>query len=349
MMLIATLWLVGPVVKDLVLTASTPRIVTARGELANFERVSIDLFAAAAPSVAYIYTQTPSRNLFDPNASQAGTGSGFVWDGAGHVVTNNHVIAGANKISVQLDSGETLSARLIGAAPEYDLAVLKLDSVRTNLTPISVGASADLKVGQSVFAIGNPFGLGRSLSTGVISALDRHLPTAGGRAVHGAIQTDAAINPGNSGGPLLDSAGRLIGVSTAIVSGSGSSAGVGFAVPVDVVNQIIPQLIANGSIPRPGIGITVLDEALSARLGMPGVVIADVLTDSAAQAAGLKGVDRRRGRLGDTILSVNGRRVRTIAEFADELASVGIGNEVLLTVVRDGKTRSVKVSILNIG
>ena len=349
MLLIATLWLAGPIVKDLLMTANTPRTVSARGELANFERVSIDLFATVAPSVAYIYTQTASRNLLGPNATQAGTGSGFVWDGAGHVVTNNHVIAGANKISVQLDSGETMDARLVGAAPDYDLAVLKLVSVRSNLIPIAVGESADLKVGQSVFAIGNPFGLGRSLSTGVISALDRHLPTAGGRVVHGAIQTDAAINPGNSGGPLLDSAGRLIGVSTAIISGSGSSAGVGFAVPVDVVNQIVPQLIADGAVPRPGIGISVLDEAQSARLGIPGVIIAAVFAGSAAQAAGLKGVDRQRRLLGDTIVSVDGRRVQSIADLADALQTIGIGNTVTLNVLRDGKTRTVNVKVLDIG
>lgn len=345
MLLLGTLWFAGPVVKDLMLTANKPRAISARGELANFERASIELFAAAAPSVAYIYTQSASRNPLDANAIKGGTGSGFVWDGAGHVVTNAHVIAGASRIAVKLDTGETLNARLVGVAPEYDLAVLKLASTRTNLLPIPVGQSADLQVGQSVFAIGNPFGLGRSLSTGVISGLGRHLPTAGGQAVHGAIQTDAAINPGNSGGPLLDSAGRLIGINTAIVSESGSSAGVGFAVPVDVINKIIPRLISDGAMPRPGIGISVLDEAQSARIGIPGVVIADVLVGSTAEAAGLKGVDRRRGRLGDTIMSVNGRPVRSIAEFADALETIGIGNQVTLTVLRDGKTRKVNVIV----
>ena len=348
LLLVATLWLVVPLVRDLINTADTPRSVTARGDLANYERMSIDLFAAAAPSVAYIYTRSSSRNLFDLNRTQSGTGSGFVWDSAGHVVTNNHVIAGADKISVQLDSGETLNAKLIGTVPDYDLAVLKLSPTRTDLMPIPVGQSENLRVGQSVFAIGNPFGLGRSLSTGVVSALDRHLPTAGGRIVHGAIQTDAAINPGNSGGPLLDSAGRLIGVSTAIISGSGNSAGVGFAVPVDIVNDIVPQLIANGFIPRPGLGITVLDEEQSARLGLQGIVIAEVFTGSTAQIAGLTGIDRQRRRLGDTIIEVDGRRVQTITEFARSLEAVGIGNEVQLTVLRDGRTRTVTVVVQNI-
>ncbi|GMQ75341.1 MAG: trypsin-like peptidase domain-containing protein [Gammaproteobacteria bacterium] len=347
-LLIATIWATGPYVREILLTADEPRTVAPRGNLADFERISTELFEAAAPAVAYIFTEAGSRSPFDTSVPQGGAGSGFVWDGAGHVVTNFHVVQEADRIAVRLDSGEAIPATLIGAAPDYDLAVLKLATVRTGLTPIPVGRSADLKVGQAVFAIGNPFGLSRSLSTGVISALGRHLPTASGREIHGAIQTDTAINPGNSGGPLLDSAGRLIGVNTAIVSRSGSSAGVGFAVPVDVVNRVVPRLIKDGKFPRPGIGIATLDEEISARLGLPGIVIAEVLSGSSAEGAGLQGLDRRSGRLGDVITAVNGWRVQSIAEFAAVLEEAGIGSKVELTVVRDKRARTVKLRVMDI-
>ncbi len=347
-LLIATIWAGGPYVREILLTADEPRTVTPRGDLANFERVTTELFDAAAPAVAYIFTQTIAENPFGATAQRSGAGSGFVWDSAGHIVTNFHVVQGAERIAVRLNSGEAIPATLLGAAPDYDLAVLKLSTARMDLSPIPVGNSADLKIGQAVFAIGNPFGLSRSLSTGVISALDRHLPTASGREIHGAIQTDAAINPGNSGGPLLDSAGRLIGVNTAIVSGSGNSAGVGFAVPVDVVNRVVPRLIKDGKFPRPGIGIAIVDEETSARLGLPGIVIAEVFPGSAASGAGLVGLDRQSGRLGDVITEVNGRGVPSIAKFAATLEEAGIGNEVELTVVRNGRARSVRVKVTDI-
>lgn len=347
-LVIATIWAGGPYVREIFLAVDEPRIVTPRGDLADFERVATELFDAAAPAVAYIYTESGPRSPFDINVPQSGTGSGFVWDGAGHVVTNFHVVQGADRIAVRLDSAEAMPATLVGAAPDYDLAVLKLATARTGPTPIPVGQSANLKVGQAVFAIGNPFGLSRSLSTGVISALGRHLPTASGREIHGVIQTDAAINPGNSGGPLLDSAGRLIGVNTAIVSESGGSTGVGFAVPVDVVNRVVPQLIKNGKFPRPGIGISAVDEETTARLGLSGIVIAEIQPGSSAEAAGLEGTDRRSGRLGDMIIAVNARQVRSIAELAALLEEAGIGNEVELTVVRANRARTVKLTVMDI-
>lgn len=347
-LLITTIWAGGPYIREMLLTADEPRTVAPRGDLADFERASTELFEAAAPAVAYIFTEADSRNPIDRSTPRGGAGSGFVWDRAGHVVTNFHVVQGAARIAVRLDSGEAIPATLVGAAPDYDLAVLKLSGAPAGLRPIPVGGSADLKVGQAVFAIGNPFGLSRSLSTGVVSALNRHLPTASGREIHGVIQADAAINPGNSGGPLLDSAGRLIGVNTAIVSGSGSSAGVGFAVPVDVVNRVVPRLIKDGKFPRPGIGIATVDEEASARLGLPGIVIAEVLPGSSAEGAGLEGLDRRSRRLGDVITEVNGRRVQSLAEFAAALEDAGIGSEVDLTVVRDGQDRSVKLKVMDI-
>lgn len=347
-LLIATVWVGGPYVREVFLTLDKPRTVAPRGDLAEFERVSTELFEAAAPAVAYIFTETSSGSPFDKSDPQSGAGSGFVWDGAGHVVTNFHVVQEADRIAVRLYSGEAIPATLVGAAPDYDLAVLRLSTSSASLRPIPIGNSADLKVGQAVFAIGNPFGLSRSLSTGVISALGRHLPTASGREIHGVIQTDAAINPGNSGGPLLDSAGRLVGVNTAIVSGSGSSAGVGFAVPVDVVNRVVPRLIKDGRFPRAGIGIALANEETSARLGLPGIVIAEVLPGSSAEEARLEGLNRRSGRLGDIITMVNGRRVRTIAEFAAALEEAGIGNEVELTVVRNNRERTVKLRVIDI-
>ena len=242
---------------------------------------------SAAPSVVYIFTENAHTGFFGQREVQRGAGSGFLWDIHGHVVTNFHVIKGSQSIQVRLDSGEAIRATYVGGSPDHDLAVIRLRSMPQSIRPIPVGTSDDLAVGQAVFAIGNPFGLARTLTTGVISALDRRLPTAEGREVMGVIQTDAAINPGNSGGPLIDSAGRLIGVNTAIISGSGSSAGIGFAVPVDVVNRVVPKLITNGKVPRPGIGIIVLDEEIAAGLDVLGVVIDRVVPGSEADRVGV--------------------------------------------------------------
>ncbi|MFQ5954047.1 MAG: S1C family serine protease [Kiloniellales bacterium] len=343
-LVIATIWVGDRLIRDLWLTGDEPRPVTPRGELAEFERFTIELFERAAPSVVYIYTETTPAGRFGPR----GAGSGLVWDSAGHVVTNFHVVEGARRVRIRLDTGEAATATVAGVAPDYDLAVVRLSDTRTGLRPIPIGSSADLKVGQAVFAIGNPFGLSRTLTTGIISALDRRLPTMSRREIPGVIQTDAAINPGNSGGPLLDSAGRLIGVNTAIVSDSASSAGIGFAVPVDVVNQVVPRLIRDGKVPRPGIGILVAEPEIAARLGLDGIVIAEVLGGSAAAEAGLIGMDPRLERIGDVITQVDGRPVRTIAEFAAALAHAGIGNQVTLTVTRDGRRRDVRVTVADI-
>ncbi len=338
-LLIATVYVGDQFIRGAFLTADDPRAVTARGSLADSEQSTINLFEAVAPSVVYIFTG-------DGNPEGGGAGSGFVWDRAGHVVTNHHVVAGARSIAVRLDTGETVSARFVGSAPDYDLAVVRLSATRASLRPIPIGQSGTLRVGQSVFAIGNPFGLSRTLTSGIISALNRRLPTADNREVAGVIQTDASINPGNSGGPLVDSAGLLIGVNTAIISGSGSSAGIGFAVPVDVVNRIVPQLIKTGRVPRPGIGITVLPEEIAARVGASGLIIADVLSGSAAQKAGLQGVAGQ--VIGDVITHVNGQPVRTLAEFAEALGKVGVGNRAELTVQRDRSSRVVLVDVIDI-
>ena len=240
---------VGPIIVERVFTEEiAPRRVTARGDLAADEASTIELFQKARGSVVYINTSERVLDLWTRNVFTIpkGTGSGFVWDEDGNIVTNFHVIAGAAEARVRLSDGRDFGARLVGASPAHDVAVLRF-AASSSLTPVLIGTSSDLKVGQKVFAIGNPFGLDWTLTTGIISALDRALPAEDGRSlIEDLIQTDAAINPGNSGGPLLDSAGRLIGVNTAIFSPSGASAGVGFAVPVDTVNRVVAQLIARG-------------------------------------------------------------------------------------------------------
>jgi 2-alkenal reductase len=327
---------------------SRPRIVEPRGELANFEKATIEIFNRTSPSVVYIFTENAVRGFFGTSEIRQGAGSGFLWDQDGHVVTNFHVVQGAERINVRLDTGEALVATYVGGSQDHDLAVVRLRSRPTHIQPIPVGTSGDLQVGQAVFAIGNPFGLSRTLTTGVISALDRRLPTAVGREVVGVIQTDAAINPGNSGGPLIDSAGRLIGVNTAIISGSGNSAGIGFAVPADVVNQVVPQLIAHGKVPRPGIGIVVLKEEVAASLGVVGVVIDRVIPGSSADRAGLEGIDYRNRTLGDVILAVDDQEVNNLAEFVRAILTYDIGQSVRLSVRRGDRVRQVAVKIMDI-
>lgn len=346
---LAALWVGNDYVRWLVLSADEPLPVVARGELADFEQVAIDIFEAAAPSVAYVYSGTSPGRAGAGLGQSVGAGSGFIWDAAGHVVTNFHVVQGADQILVRLGSGQPIRATLVGAAPDHDLAVLRLANPPTGLRTLPVGSSADLEVGQSVFAIGNPFGLDRSLSSGIVSALNRRLETDSGREIQGVIQTDAAINPGNSGGPLLDSAGRLIGVNTAIVSATGNYAGIGFAVPVDVVNRVVPQLIRDGRVPRLGIGISILSEESNARLGIDGLVIANAVPGSPASRAGLVPLDRQTGRVGDVIVGANGRPIRNLSDFVAQLEAVGLGSSIDLTVVRDGRQRSVSVAVTDIG
>ncbi len=343
--ILATVWLGERLARVYLLAADTPRPVAPRGDMLAQEAQTIAVFEAAAPSVAYIFTEDAQGRA----GPQGGTGSGVVWDRAGHIVTNFHVVEGASRVRVRLDGGQPYDGRVIGVAPDHDLAVVRILGIPPDLTPIPVGTSADLKVGQTAYAIGNPFGLSRSLSSGIISALGRRLPTASGREIPGVIQTDAAINPGNSGGPLLDSAGRLIGVATAIVSASGTSAGVGFAVPVDTVNRIVPQLIRTGRVPRPGIGILVAPDELAARYGVGGLIVAGVRPGSPAADAGLRPLDRQSGRLGDVITHVAGRPVETFADLAAALDEFGIGKSVDLAVIRDGRSRTVTLPVIDIG
>jgi len=331
----------------------TPRAVTPRAPLHAEEEATIALFEKARPSVVYIATQTRvvdawTRNIF---SIPRGTGSGFLWDERGHVVTNFHVIAGASGARVRMSDGRDVPADLVGVSPAHDLAVLRV-SVSSLPAPLPIGASGDLRVGQRTFAIGNPFGLDWTLTTGIISALDRSLPSEDGRSlIEHLIQTDAAINPGNSGGPLLDSAGRLIGVNTAIFSPSGASAGVGFAVPVDTVNRVVPQLIARGTYIRPTLGIEVdedLNRLITQRLGRSGVAVLRVAPGSAAARAGLQGVrPQPDGAVlpGDIVVAVDGRAVESVPRLLGRLDDYDVGDTVRLTVLRDNKTREVALTL----
>jgi 2-alkenal reductase len=347
--LAALLGLLGTLPVGAQRSPTEPRPIAPRGPLLAQEQAVVKLFEQAAPSVAYITTKALARRGFFVAEVSQGAGSGFVWDERGHIVTNYHVVADASKVQVQLDAGRTYDATVVGSAPDYDLAVVKLEQIPPGLKPIAVGSSSDLKIGQTVYAIGNPFGMARTLTQGIIGALDRQLPTSDIREIAGVIQTDAAINPGNSGGPLLDTAGRLIGVTSAIRSPSGGSTGVGLAIPVDLVNRIVPQLIATGRAPQPGIGIVPFHPDLVARAGLTGVVSARVTPGSPAAKAGIKPFDPQTGNVGDVIVAVNGRPVQSLPTFASELDRVGIGRDAELTLIRDGKERRVKVRVIDLG
>ncbi|MBI5790154.1 MAG: trypsin-like peptidase domain-containing protein [Rhodocyclales bacterium] len=332
--------------------AVQPRPVTPRGELAADEQATIALFERTRDSVVFISTRERVRDFWTRNVFSVprGSGSGFIWDEAGHVVTNHHVIEGASEAMIKLADGSSYKARLVGTSPRHDIAVLRIDTGFRKPEPVPVGSSRDLRVGQRVFAIGNPFGLDWTLTRGIVSALDRSLSGDGGSSIHHLIQTDAAINPGNSGGPLLDSAGRLIGINTAIYSPSGASAGIGFAVPVDTVNRVVPQLIRHGKYARPTLGIEAderLNERLLALLGVRGVVILDVTPGSAAAAAGLRGVTVRGGEVipGDIILAVNGRKIDAMDKLAALLDDQRVGDTVRLTLLRQGQQRDVAVRL----
>ncbi len=330
-----------------------PRAVTPRAGLNPEERATIGLFRQASPSVVYITTLSRQRDFFNLNVTEIpqGSGSGFLWDQDGHIVTNFHVIQGTSGAKVTLADHSVWDAELVGLAPDHDLAVLYIQAPKAQLKPLALGTSADLEVGQTVLAIGNPFGLDQTLTMGIISALGREINATTGRTIAGVIQTDAAINPGNSGGPLLDSAGRLIGVNTAIYSPSGSSAGIGFAVPVDTVNRIVPQLIRQGAVTRPGLGIRISDDSLVRRFDLKGVLIMEVAKGSTAEAAGLRGTrvgGRGQMTLGDIIVGVENERIETSNDLFNALEKRNVGDTVKITV-RRGETRlSVPVKLQDV-
>jgi S1-C subfamily serine protease len=344
------IWFVADDGVSLTNIEAKPRPIVQRSELSVDEKGTIDLFRQSSPSVVNITTVTVARDFFTLNLLEIpeGTGSGLIWDSSGHIVTNFHVIQNADAAQVTLADHSTWEAKRVGVAPDKDLAVLRIDAPKNRLRPIPLGTSQDLQVGQKVFAIGNPFGLDQTLTTGIISAVGREIESVTRRPIQGVIQTDAAINPGNSGGPLLDSGGRLIGVNTAIFSPSGASAGIGFAIPVDTVNRVVPELIRHGKVVRPGLGVQVAEDRLARELGVPGVLVVDVRRNSAAAKAGLRPTRRDQlGRvmLGDVIVEIDGKKVDSNNGLFLILEKYKVGDTVAVTVLRNGNRAHLKITL----
>jgi len=314
----------------------------------SVEEATIDLFEEAAPSVVFITTTNFRKDYWSRNVYEipAGSGSGFVWDNDGHVVTNYHVIKNAKNYTVTLSDQTEYDAELVGAEPRKDVAVLKIKAKRSKLVPIKVGSSSNLKVGQSVYAIGNPFGLDQTLTTGVISALGREIQSQSNFPIRDVIQTDAAINPGNSGGPLLDSSGRLIGVNTAIYSPSGAYAGIGFSVPVDVVNWVVSDIVKFGEVRRPMIGIGMLPIQQMRQLGVEGAYVANVTPGGAAEKAGLKGFRRDqfgRTEVGDKIIRIDDYEIKDYDDLVLTLEKYKAGATITVTYLRDDDEKKVNL------
>jgi S1-C subfamily serine protease len=337
--------------------ASTPagRDLPVPPGLSDGELRDIEIFRRASRSVVNITSIVAVRRDFfslDITEMPRGSGSGFLWDDQGHIVTNFHVLEGGRRWLVTLADHSTYDAELVGVAPDKDLAVLKIEAPPAQLQPLTAGRSRDLAVGQRVLAIGNPFGLDQTLTVGVVSALGRELRSPSGRTIRDVVQTDAAINPGNSGGPLLNSSGDLIGVNSAIYSPSGASAGIGFAVPVDTVSRLVPEILEFGRPIRPGIGVTLLPDSLMRRLDVEGVAIQSVEGGGPASRAGLQAIQTTgagRRYLGDVIMAVDGEPVRDLDELATAFEKAGVGARVELTVMRGGEVRTVDVELVALG
>jgi S1-C subfamily serine protease len=349
-------WLIARNPPAAISPAATPaavqaRAVTARADLSDFERNNIEVFRAVSPSVVNITTVEHMASLFSRRITEVprGTGSGFIWDADGHVVTNFHVIQNSDGARVTLADQSSYTAKLVGAFPDRDLAVLQIEAPKDRLPPIVVGASENLVVGQAVYAIGNPFGLDQTLTTGIVSALDREIESVTRRAIRGVIQTDAAINPGNSGGPLLDSAGRLIGVNTAIYSPSGGSAGIGFAIPVDEVNRIVPRLIKDGRVTRPTMGVSAAPPDFNDALGLgKGLAVVGVESGGPADKAGLTPFKRERTGgivIGDMIIAIGDVEIANFDDMLDQMERHQPGDKVGVKVRRGDKERTIEVTL----
>ena len=332
------------------------RQVTVRGELPGAEKDRVEMLARVIPSVVYITTFDVHRDIYssDLSAVPAGTGSGIVWDKQGHIVTNFHVIQNADAAQVRINDGHHESkyyARIVGRQPDKDIAVLYIDAKEDELHPIDVGTSHDLKVGQDVMAIGNPYGLGQTVTKGIVSAYGREIESVAHTPIKNVIQTDAAVNPGNSGGPLIDSAGRLVGVNTAIYSESGSSAGIGFAIPVDEVNKVVTQLIREGGQQtRPRMGVQLARDEVARQHGVKhGALILGVLPDSPAAKAGLQPTrfDRKGSfrQLGDVIVAIDDQPIKEATDIFSVLSDRKAGDSVTVTFQRDGEQQQVQVKL----
>lgn len=331
--------------------SAEPRSVTARGDLAADEKSTIEVFQEASPSVVQVTNLAAGRSYlsFDVTEIPQGAGSGFVYDRDGYIVTNFHVIYQADAIEVTLADQSSYEAQVVGVAPDKDIAVLRISAPGEKLKPLPIGKSSDLLVGQKVFAIGNPFGYDLTLTTGVVSATGRQIRSMTGRRINDVIQTDAAINPGNSGGPLLDSAGRVIGVNTQIASPSGASAGIGFAVPIDIVNTTVAELIRHGKVTRPGLGVLTLPDARARALGIRGVLLLEVTEGSAAARAGLRGTTvTNSGRvraLGDVLVRVGDQKIASQTDLLDALDRYKVGDEIEIEFVRDDRPATTKLTL----
>ena len=324
-----------------------PLKVTPAAAFTSQEERTISVFQTASPSVVYITTTDKVLDFWTRNVSErpSGAGTGFVWDKQGHIVTNYHVVEGYKTAKIRLSDQRIFEAEVVGASPRHDLAVLKMRNPKEVPPAVQIGSSSDIKVGQTVLAIGNPFGLDHTLTTGVVSALGRSIDGEGsGNTMEDLIQTDAAINPGNSGGPLLDSSGRVIGVNVAIYSPSGASAGIGFAIPVDTVNRVVPQLVQNGRYVRPVLGITMNDdvnERVIERLGVKGVLVLEVDPKSPAHKAGLRGTIVQANDeliLGDIIQAIDGKPVTNTGELSAAMDKYTLNDTVKLQFLREGST-----------
>lgn len=314
------------------------------------EQQVIQHFEKLSPSVVFVTNLGVRRVGFsrDITSIPQGTGSGFVWDASGTIITNFHVVRGAQDVEVTLADGSVWKAKPIGFEPEKDLAVIKIDAPADKLSPIPIGTSSDLKVGQSVMAIGNPFGLDHTLTTGIISGLDREIRSPTKHPIQGVIQTDAAINPGNSGGPLLDSNGRLIGMNTAIFSPSGAYAGIGFAVPVDTIGRMVPEILKFGKVTKPGIGVSIASRAVTRRLNIDGVLILSITPGSPAEKIGLQPTRRAPHGgvvLGDILIRVDGQKLKDVDDLFRYLDRKEVGDKVTLEYLREQEVKKAEVTL----
>jgi S1-C subfamily serine protease len=314
------------------------------------EANTTEIFRKASPAVVYVTNTALGRSLFSLDVMEIprGTGTGFVWDRNGLIVTNFHVISGAQKLTVTLQDRTEYDAEVIGVAPEKDLAVLRLLRPPDNLVTLPLGDSSELSVGRKVLAIGNPFGLDTTLTTGIVSALGREIQASGNRKIRGVIQTDAAINPGNSGGPLLNSLGQLVGVNTAIYSPSGASAGIGFAIPVNTVRDVVPQLIAYGRVLRPILGVELASDQWVQRYGVEGVPVVQAYPGLPAAQAGITGAWRNaRGDvvLGDIITHIDDKPISSQDDYYSALEARKPGDVVTIktTLGDDSKTYRIEL------
>jgi S1-C subfamily serine protease len=329
-----------------------PRKIEPRGKLSDFEAVNIEIYENGGPSLVQVTNVSTQQNnwfSFDVQKVPQGIGSGFVWDADGHIVTNYHVVEGADGAQVTLADHSTYDAQKIAVHPDQDIAVLWIDAPSRRLHPIPIGTSHELKVGQVTYALGDPFGLDQTMTFGILSALGRTMQSANGRLIKGVLQTSTPINPGNSGGPLLDSDGRLIGMNTAIISPSGAFAGIGFAIPVDAINRIVPELIEHGKVIRPDLGVQFAPAKLARQLGVDqGALIVTVAPDGAAERAGLRGTGRDRSgqiHLGDVIVAADGKTVENENDLHSLLEKHHIGDTVKLTISRQGNRKEVAATL----